>query len=118
MAAFSSIAAGIGAAIAAAGTTYSIVESENSKGRAREESEKAIAAQNAAAKKLEDDEAARRKEEELALSAEGDKSAQQAARKRQKALQAGAQGRRDTILTGPLGLPGQAETANKTLLGQ
>ena len=39
------------------------------------------------------------------------------ARNRQKALAAGAQGPLDTILTSPLGLTNQPQTAGKTLLG-
>ncbi len=37
--------------------------------------------------------------------------------KRQQQLLAGAQGRKSTILTGSLGLTGQAPTQSKTLLG-
>lgn len=39
------------------------------------------------------------------------------ARTRQKALAAGAQGRRTTLLTGPLGLSDDANAPKKTLLG-
>jgi len=39
------------------------------------------------------------------------------ARRRQRAASVGASGRRDTILTGPLGLQGQSQSARKTVLG-
>jgi|CXWL01.1.fsa_nt_gi hypothetical protein len=39
------------------------------------------------------------------------------ARSKQKALASSAQGRRSTILTGPLGLISDASTARKTILG-
>ena len=39
------------------------------------------------------------------------------ARRRQAGLAAGAQGRQDTILTGPLGVTGEAPGGKKTLLG-
>jgi hypothetical protein len=39
------------------------------------------------------------------------------ARRRQRELSRSSQGRRGTILTGPLGLTGEATTARKTLLG-
>lgn len=44
-------------------------------------------------------------------------AAGKAARKRQKARSAAAKGRRSTLLTGPLGLIGEPETAGRTLLG-
>lgn len=47
-----------------------------------------------------------------AAAAEGE-----AARKRQLAKAAGAQGRRSTILTGPLGLVEEANVTRKTILG-
>jgi hypothetical protein len=40
-----------------------------------------------------------------------------AARNRQRAMAAGAQGRRSTMLTGPLGVAGDASGERKTLLG-
>lgn len=45
-------------------------------------------------------------------------AARDAARQRQLALTTGAVGPADTILTGPLGLQGQPNLAEKTLLGQ
>lgn len=44
--------------------------------------------------------------------------AQEQARRRQRQLAVGRYGRRDTILTGPLGLTDEATVARKTLLGQ
>jgi hypothetical protein len=41
-----------------------------------------------------------------------------AARKAQKKRQATQQGRKSTIITGPRGISGEAETRKKTLLGQ
>lgn len=43
--------------------------------------------------------------------------AQQQARERQRQQAAGATGRSDTILTGPLGVPGDVPGRKKTLLG-
>lgn len=42
---------------------------------------------------------------------------QQEERKKQKKKSTAGTGRRDTILTGPLGVIGEPQTANKTLLG-
>lgn len=53
----------------------------------------------------------------LAARDEDQTSAAAAARDRQRAAAAGATGRRSTILTSPLGLPGEPETGRKTLLG-
>lgn len=75
--------------------------------RLLDEEKKTIADQE---KKRADEEAAAN-----ALDAEG--KSQNAARTRQRAITATAQGRRSTLLTGPLGLTGQAQTVNKTLLG-
>jgi len=50
--------------------------------------------------------------------AEKEKSVSGEARKRQQTLARQAVGRRSTILTGPLGIPGTPETSGKTLLGE
>lgn len=60
-------------------------------------------------------EAATRLEQEESTAAS--QAAGKKARKRQKAKSATAQGRRGTLLTGPLGLVGEPETSGKTLLG-
>jgi hypothetical protein len=45
-------------------------------------------------------------------------TARDEAKRRQRQRSVGATGRRDTILTSPLGLVGQASATGKTLLGQ
>ena len=51
--------------------------------------------------------------------AQGEDATQAAAqaRERQRLLAASATGRQSTVLTSPLGLPGQAPTTQKTLIG-
>lgn len=106
------VAAVAAVAIAAGGTAYQISESKKQQKEAKKEMERQRARQNEL-----DDEAKRRLENEE--SEERGIATRNAARNRQRALAAGAQGRRDTILTSPLGVQGEAApTAGKTLLGQ
>lgn len=97
-------------AVAGAGTGYQIASAEEAK-------ERAAAQQKETAEKTKNaltEEENRRKEEEF-------KTAQvqlrDEAKKRQRALSAGSQGRAGTILTGPLGVPQAQKTGGKTLLG-
>jgi hypothetical protein len=59
----------------------------------------------------------RKKEEADALAREKAGEAQNSAKRRQRALAAGASGRSDTILTGPLGLTYSTPATGKSLLG-
>ena|SRR3982751_1687427 len=111
------IIAGIGTAIAAAGTGYQIASSEDAK-------DKAAAAQKkneANANDLLAQEKAQSAAQDQAIQAEADLNNRNSARNRQKALATGAYGRSDTILTGldgsTLGAPAVAPTAQKTFLG-
>ena len=117
MAAFSAIAAGIGAAVAAAGTTYSIVESENAKGRAREEAAKQEEIFNKSMEEEKAAQAAQEKKQQELLDSEKAKTSFAAQKQAQKIK--AAYGRSDTLLTGPLGLSSSAgqPAAGKTLLG-
>lgn len=70
--------------------------------------------QRQAADKLASEAETRRTNEEGAATAAADA---QSARARQKQIAASAQGRRSTILTGPLGVVEDAPVARKTILG-
>lgn len=104
------IVAAIGVGIAAIGTGYSINAAEEAKDKANSDAAK----QEKQAKELADAEAARQALEETASK---DQELQKDARQRQKRLSAGGMGRRDTILTGPLGVTGDPQTTAKTTLG-
>jgi Flp pilus assembly protein TadB len=94
-------------AVAAGGTAYQMSESS----KARKEARDATSRQERRQLQLEAEARTRAEQEEAQMG-------QSKAKARQKALAAGATGRRDTILTGPLGVPG-ADTSGggKTLLG-
>lgn len=97
----------ISTAIAVAGTAYSISESERAKSEAKREAKK----REAKEKTLMDE--AKNKN----IEAEANK-ARDEAKNRVRALTAGGTaGRQGTILTSPLGVSGNAQTAGKTLLG-
>lgn len=117
MAAVSTIIAASALAVAAAGTGYSIYSAEEAKSKAEREAneqekrqEKILADQKAQREQIKADEA----ELQDSLTQEAERDTQKA---RQRSLAAGAQGRGSTILTSPLGVPGSANTAGKTLLG-
>jgi hypothetical protein len=84
---------------------------------AREERErtKRLADEQAAAVKAHEDELAKRKAQEESDEAAG--AARSQARARQRSAAAAARGRRDTLVTGPLGLPEDSLITAKSLLG-
>lgn len=101
---------GIGAAllISTIATGASVIQQEQARKQAKKESRRAAARQSSILGELEE----RERQGELS-------AARIAQRRRQRAQAAGAitQGRRGTILTGPLGIPGTTEGGEKTLLG-
>lgn len=100
----------IGAIAGGVGTGYSIYSAEEAKGEAKE----ARAQEQESQRRLQSEIESRRTTEE---SEETARRTQEEARRRQRALATGGRGRRDTLLTGPLGAVGEAQTARKTLLG-
>lgn len=101
-----------GLAIAGASTGYTISSGE----RARSESKKAANEQDKRQKQLEASLANQQQTQETEAASN---TARDAARNRQRQRSAGATGRRDTILTGPLGLQGSGGAyPGKTLLGE
>lgn len=101
---------GLGAAASAGGAAYQAVEAHSARQDAKRQAEQQAAEQN----RLLEEEKKRQAEQE---SADAERVATQQARQRQRALAGGAQGRAGTILTSPLGVMGEAQTAGKTLLG-
>lgn len=81
---------------------------------ARRRAEEAANEQRRSAENLASEAETRRVNEEGAANAE---ATAQAARKRQRSLAAGNQGRRSTILTGPLGIVDDTPVARKSILG-
>jgi uncharacterized protein YlxW (UPF0749 family) len=100
-------AAIIGAVTAVAGTSYSVIKSEQGRKDADKEKKKLLAKQQQEEEAL----AMRQSKEESMANAIKVRESQ-----RRKAL--GQQGRAGTILTGSLGVQGSAPTAGKTLLGE
>lgn len=109
MAAASTIIAAASLAVAAGSAAYSIKSSEDAKGDAKVESKKREAAAKRQTDALYDKQASEEKEQQT--------EATRAQALEQKRAKAGIS-RRDTILTSPLGVTGDANTAGKTLLGQ
>lgn len=84
-------------------------------GDARKQAQAQFEAQQARQDRLEADAKARAAKEESSANMIRERDQ---ARARQRSLAQGSGGRRDTILTGPLGLPGDpSQRAGKTLLG-
>ena len=104
----------IGGIIAIAATAVSTSVSASQSGKARKQASSQFEQQKQKQDKLEADQKARIAGEE---SAQKSLDTRNAARNRQGNLAAGAGGRRDTILTGPLGVTGNPSGEQKTLLG-
>ena len=82
--------------------------------KASNEAKSAMAEQSASQARLESEITSRRANEESEANAI---NVRDAAKRRQAGLAIGAGGRQDTILTGPLGVTGEAPGGKKTLLG-
>jgi hypothetical protein len=106
MPALTSILAATAIAAAAAGTAVQIDAGNKSRQQAKDAADKQANQQAGLEQQA--------KDQQASVDAS---NAQQMARKKQQAAAAGAQGRADTLLTGPMGAVGQAPTAGKTLLG-
>jgi hypothetical protein len=85
---------------------------------ARKSSDALAKSNEAFANKQKADLEKRKKDEAAAAAKEKAQGSQQNARARQRALSAGAYGRSDTIITGPLGVTSYMPPAAKTALGQ
>lgn len=107
------IIAGIGVAVAATGTGVGISNAAEQKKKASEANDRATAQAN----DLLTEEKKQSLASQVALENEADVNSQSNARKRQKALAAGAQGRQSTIATSNAGLVGAAPVGASTLLG-
>jgi uncharacterized protein YlxW (UPF0749 family) len=104
-------AAIIGAVTAVAGTSYSVIKSEQGRKDADKEKKKLLAKQQQEEEAL----AMRQSKEESMANAI---KVRDAAKESQRRKALGQQGRAGTILTGSLGVQGSAPTAGKTLLGE
>lgn len=106
-----SIAFGIGSlALAGASTGYQINAAEEAKSRASAQAKEAKQKTESALAEVEN----RKKEEEFKAS---QVELRDVAKKKQRALAAGSQGRAGTILTSAVGIPNQNQAPGKTLLG-
>lgn len=121
MAALTSVVAGI-TALAGIGTSIAQADmAAGSASAARKQAKEQSDAQSARQDALLAEEKQRESDEAVATAAT---DARSMARSRQKMMASGAQGRRDTILTSPLGISGGdngyggGASARKTLLGQ
>ncbi len=99
------------AVLTSAGTaTYQAVDANQQRQKAKGKDNEA----KEQTKRLAEEVNSRRTNEEGAAAAAG---VAQTARQRQRRVAAGAQGRRSTIVTGPLGLQEEAPTQRKSILG-
>lgn len=115
MAIATSTALGIAAiAVAAAGTAVSVSASSSSASKARKQASAQADQTRQSQEKIQEEAKRRAGEQESADMALRKRNE---ARGRQASLATGAGGRRDTILTGPIGDTGEVAGAQKTLLG-